>query len=447
MKKISIQDFLNEEYSQSALYNCYRMIASYVDGLKPSARKVVYTVKKRNISNEMKVSRISSAVAEETQYLHGETNLQGVIVNMTQNFVGSNNLPLLSPNGNFGSRHLPTASASRYIYVNKSENLDFLFSKLDDKILVPQEFEGSDIEPKFFVPLLPLILVNGSEGLGTGFAQKVLPRSEKEIIEALQQVIESQATSKLLKPSYKGFRGKINSGSSVGSWEITGDLEIIDSTTVKITELPIGYSLASYLKVLNRLIENKEIKSFEDLSEDDKFLFVIKVPKIITNLPEKEILDKFKLIKRVTENYTCINENNEVQVFSSPQEILESFVKVKIEFYKKRRLYLIDEIEKEILSLSSLELFVNKVISGEIKIYNVPRKEIVEKLKELDGIEEKNGSFDYLLNLPIHNFTKEKIVELQKKLRGKKKELDFYKKTSPEGLWKNDLNEYVNNKR
>jgi len=132
MEKLKIEDFLNNDFAQFALYSSFRSIGSYIDGLKPSSRKVVYTIKKKNIISDVKVSRFASSVAEETEYLHGETSLIGVICNLAQNYIGSNNENLLYPSGSFGTRFVPIPSAARYIFTKKSENFDKYFSNLDD---------------------------------------------------------------------------------------------------------------------------------------------------------------------------------------------------------------------------------------------------------------------------------------------------------------------------
>jgi DNA topoisomerase II len=442
MKITTIQDFLENEYSNSALYDCYRSIASYIDGLKPSSRKIVYTVKKQNINHDSKVSRLASAVAMETEYLHGEVSLQGVITNMTKNFVGSNNLPLLSPNGNFGTRFIPNASAARYIFSKKSKEFDELFKKEDDAILLSQTFEGSTIEPKFFLPVIPLILINGSEGMGTGFAQKVLSRNIKDIKRNLQYLLNGKTKLKKMIPYFEGFKGKVLQGDSENSWIIQGVFKKTNTSTVEIEELPIGYSLSSYLKVLASLEDKGEIKGFEDLSEDDTFKFVIKFKRsVLEQLSDSDIFSLLKLEKRVSENYTCIDENNSVVVFDSPESILISYYTIKLDYYEKRRLYFIERIEEELSFLYSLTTFISEIVYGNLKVNNTPKKDIIESLETRykDSILKKENSYDYLLKIPIYSFTKEKIEELAEKKKKKEEELEYYKKVTPKEIWKKEL--------
>jgi len=451
MNEILIQNFLEEEYSNSALYNCYRSIGSYIDGLKPSARKVVFTIRDKNIILEDKVSRLASLVSQHTEYLHGETSLQGVIVNMTQDFVGTNNISLLQPNGNFGSRHIPTPSAARYIFSKKSKSFDLLFMKEDDAILIPQEFEGKRIEPKFIMPILPLILINGSEGMGTGFAQKMFPRNPKEISEAIKEIDKKGFTNKELKPFYNGFKGETVQGENPNSWEFHGLLNLDNTSSITITELPITYTLTSYTKILNKLQEEGVIKSYEDLSENDEFLFKLKVSRSFTSQDISKIKEKLKLVKRASENYTCIDENNTIREFESAQDVLKAYIKIRLDFYEKRRLHLIDLLTFEIESLLSIQLFITKIIENKIKINNKKKSEIISQINlhnnfSVKKILMKENSFDYLLKMPLYTLTEEKVIDLSKKIKGKEKEKHYLIKETSKSLWKLDVAQYFGTK-
>jgi len=437
MSEIAIEDFLNNEYSQTALYASFRSIASYVDGMKPSSRKIVYTLKKKNITTEVKVSRLASTVSELTEYLHGEGSLQGVISGMAQTFVGANNEALLYPAGSFGTRFVPTPSAPRYIFTKKSSAFDSYFSKDDDDVLIKQEFEGEIIEPKFFVPIFPLLLINGSEGIGTGFAQKILPRNKQDLIKYIENSLSGKTNSKPLTPYYEGFRGKIiaGEGEGVGSWSIIGSFKIKDTTTIIVDEVPVGYTLSSYSKVLDSLEERKIIRDYTDKSENDNFLFEIKVSREFTKQSEEEILNSLKLIKRVSENYTCIDENNSIREFESAEEILEAYIKIRLEYYKKRKQYLLKNYSEQLSEICSKALFISEVIDDKIHVNNVPKHQIITSLTEYEDIIQINGSYDYLLNMPIYSLTKEKYEELLKKAEDKKQQIKTLKSKSETDLW------------
>ena len=438
---MKISKFYNEELVDYASYSTLRMIGSVIDGMKNSHRKVIATVGQRNISKEMKVSQLASQVAQDQEYLHGDISLQGVIVNLAADYLGTNNMNLLAPNGNFGTRFTPEASAPRYIYTNKSKHFDFLFNKDDNEILIKQTFEGHKIEPKFYLPSLPLLLVNGSEGMATGFAQKILPRDPKNVENYLRSILKGKkAKSTLLTPSYSGFKGEIKSTGEEGSWEIIGTFERISKTKIRITEVPVGYSLKSYIKVLDKLEDDNVIVRYNDMSEDDNFLFEISMKReVLDSMTDEKILDKFKLIKRVTENYTTIDENNRVKVFNNVIEIFDYYYNVKIKYLQKRIDYLIEKISADIRKHVSTYLFIKAIVDDELIINKRKKSQIEADLDTFDKILKEDGSYDYLLRMPIHSLTKEKMDEMMQKIKNKKEELDYYKNTTPEAEWLRDL--------
>ena len=209
--KIKVEEFFNTDYVDSASYDNLRKIGSITDGLKNSSRKIIHTMIDKNIKEKTKVARLTSTVAEHTEYLHGEIGLSGVMVNLAQNFVGANNIPFIKRDGNFGTRHKPAAAAPRYIKTRKEDYLDKLYMKDDYPILISQQFEGINIEPRYFMPIIPMLLINGSEGISSGFAQKILPRDPKTIISELTKILKGTKkleNVKLGSPYWKGFKVK-----------------------------------------------------------------------------------------------------------------------------------------------------------------------------------------------------------------------------------------------
>ena len=197
---MNITEYFNVDVCNSASYDNYRKIGSVIDGLKPSSRKCLYTIVKNNISTPKKVSQLKSDAASQTQYLHGDQSLEGVIVSMAQNFAGSNNIPLLKREGAFGTRLIHAAAAGRYIFTCKEDYLDKIFKKEDEAVLIEQVFEGETIEPKYYVPILPMLLVNGSIGLTTGFTQKILQHNPKDLIAYIEAKLSGKTPKKTIKP-------------------------------------------------------------------------------------------------------------------------------------------------------------------------------------------------------------------------------------------------------
>lgn len=438
INKKNLGDFLDTDYSQSALYLTFRNTANYVDGLKPGGRKIIHTVKSEKITTDLKVNRLSAKVAETTAWIHGETSLEGAIVNMAQDYIGANNIPLLKAAGTFGTRFIPSAAASRYIHTCSMPYFKNIFITDDDPILIDQNFEGQQIEPRYFIPVLPMILINGSEGIGSGYAQKILPRDYKELMTTIKKIINGEKFT-CPKPSYNGFAGKIVKGVEPNSWEIHGEAKKDLRNTVIITEIPVGISLGQYLVKLDKLVEDKKIKKYKDKSEDDKFYFEITTDNELYAKNIEEIKSILGLIKKVTENFTCIDENNKIIVFKNPEDLLKAYVEIRKSSYLLRKKCLIEKWTIDSQIALSKSIFIEKIVDGTLKINNVPQQEIEKKLSTIKDIVKNNDSYDYLFVMPVRSFTKERIHELKENAKEAKNKVIEIKKKKEEDLWIEDL--------
>ena len=436
---MQLSNFFNSDFVDYASYDNLRKIGSCIDGLKNASRKVIFTVLEKNIKEPIKVSQLANKVAEYAEYLHG--SLDGVVVNLGQDFAGTNNVPLLQKKGNFGTRFAQEASAPRYIFTYGSKNLFTLFKKEDLKILKEQMFEGERIEPVFYVPTLPLILVNGSEGVSSGFAQKILPRNPKNIIKYLTNKIQGKRNNKdLLKPFFKDFKGTVEQGETSFQWLIKGKIERTNKNQITISEIPVGYDLKTYIKVLKTLEDSKVILDWDDLS-DKEFKFIVKMnSKDLDKLSEDEILDKLKLVKKVTENLTCLNANNQIQEFQSAEEILDYYFKVKMEYLGKRKDYLVQELKTDLDILNAKITFIKAILDKSLVIEKQPKDKIVKNLEKIITVKVQD-SYDYLLNMPLYSLTLEKIKALTETLKNSKLKLKETQEKTLENFWLEDLEE------
>ena len=242
MKELTIDHFFDTQYKCYANYDNERSIVNLIDGLKTTQRKVIYTCLIKNVTEEMKVAQLASMVAHTTHYHHGEQGIAGVICNLAQDFTGSNNLNLLSPIGQFGSRLSPVPAAARYIFTKLSKNFRLYFRKEDDIILEHLFEDDFKIEPNFFVPILPGVLLNNSLGIGTGFASTILSRDPKELTKYIKIKLSGGSKKFQLLPYFRGFRGSV-SRLDDNKYQIKGSISRINATQVKITELPVGMYL------------------------------------------------------------------------------------------------------------------------------------------------------------------------------------------------------------
>lgn len=434
----TVTSFTEKEYKQSAQNANFQKLAS-IFGFKPTANKVLYTVYKDNITSWEKVEDIASTTSTKTKYLGGSSNIEKVIVNTAKTYMGSNNISVLSSRGDFGARLNSAAAAGRYIQTKKNDLFDKLFNK-DDANVVPQySFEGHNIEYRFFTWHLPFLLINGSDGMGSGHAQYILGRNPEELRLNLLKHLKTNSKIECPKPWYKGFKGKIEK--SDNRWLITGCFERKNNNTTYITEIPIIMSVKEYRKKLDTMLDKKIINNYEDLCDPKKdlILFEIKHSKEVGLKSDEELFDLFKLTNYATENYTCIDENNKVFPANTAEEILERYISVKLHYTEQRKLYLLQKMRDDLSVLLSKAFFIMSVIKGDILINNKKKNEIEEQIKQFDKIITVDDSYDYLLRMPLYSLTKEKVEEIKELVKKTKENISLTESITSKDLWIQDL--------
>ena len=443
---VKVKDFFNEDYITFAGYDNSRKINSAIDGLKTSMRKVFYTVLKNNIDSEqkeIKVEQLAAKTSEQTSYLHGATGLGGVAVGLAVNYVGSNNINLLEPDGNFGTRFVRDPSASRYIYTYLSDIAKYIFRKEDEPILQEQTFEGQVIEPKYYYPIIPMVLVNGSEGLSVGFSSNINPRDPKQLIDWLEHKLKGKKYNKEFMPYFKGYTGDIERDlSSEDSVKyISKGKYIQDSLTqITITEIPIKYNLKSYLKVLDSLCDKGIIKSYKDLSDNDNFKFEVRVKReFFDNKDENNVLSTLKLTESLSDNLVLLNDKGTIQEFNSIEEILDLYYNTRLDAYQKRKDYNLKKISRDLLFNQQRAKFIEYVISKKIKI-DESIDQVIKKLEEFHFIKFED-SFNYLLDMKISSLTKDKVEQLKSIIKKLEIEQETLKNTTIEEIWLSELKE------
>lgn len=440
-----VSKFFKDDVPAFGSYDNCRKIANYIDGLKISMRKILYTLKKKYPGKEkQKTESVANLTAAETQYLHGAANLCGVCDTMAQNFVGANNYPLIDGNsGGFGTRINPTCAAPRYTRIAISDITSLLFNKDDEDIIGRQFFEGDYIEPQFFVPIFPILFLNGSHGLSTGFSQDIYPRNPKEIIKYILASLNKKTAKANLLPWFKGHTGKVEFNIELNRLESFGVVEKNSSTAYTITELPIEVDYNKYIDYLERLCDSGVILNYIDKCDPktDKILFIIKTTRDFTkkNNNERDLYKSLGLIKGLSEQYNCIDENNRVKEFKSIEEILDAFINIRLSYYQKRKDNILNKLDESLKILISKALFVSLVIKNEINVNNVKRDDIVKKLETIEKITKVNDSYDYLLNMPIYTLTREKIAELKAQILKLKEEYNSIKNQTIQEIWTQDL--------
>ncbi|RHY27734.1 hypothetical protein DYB32_006565 [Aphanomyces invadans] len=378
--------FVNKELILFSMADNIRSIPSMVDGFKPSQRKVLFSCFKRNLKKEIKVAQLAGYISEHSAYHHGEVNLHGTIIGMAQNFVGSNNINLLSPNGQFGTRLMggKDAASARYVFTNVESVTRLVFHPLDDPILNYLEDEGQSIEPQWYMPTIPMSLVNGSDGIGTGWSCGIPNYNPLDIIENLRRRIQAEPMKSMV-PFYRGFKGEIVQKGGSDNFLVQGRYEIVDESTIVISELPVKTWTQSYKQFLETLLDANTIKDFKENHTDTTVLFtVVLSPESLAAIQQAPggIMKKFKLESSLAiSNMHLFDSNGQIKHYSSPLDIIEDFYGLRLEYYGYRKAAILKRLEHDIMILSNKMRFILAVIEGELVVNNRKKQDLLEELR------------------------------------------------------------------
>jgi DNA topoisomerase-2 len=432
ISRLQVSDFVHKDLINFSLADLRRSVANMCDGLKPSQRKVLYACFERGLREEMKVAQLAAYVSEKTSYHHGEVSLAETIVKLAHDFVGSNNVNLLEPCGQFGTRLMggKDASQTRYIFTKLTPDARRFFDPKDDPVLEYLTDDGKQIEPEFFVPVLPTVLVNGTEGIGTGFSCFVPPYSPGEIIDNVSRCIEGKDPVKMT-PWFKGFKGTIaQDPGDEHAWIMRG-VYTVNGSTVTVTELPPGRWTQDYKEHLDDLCEKKVITGYKNNSTTNDVHFEIEYEG--TNL-EKDL----KIVKTLrTSNMHLFHPDTGIKKYSSAEEILVDFVELRIRYYNLRKKHMIKSLTEKALVLSNKAKFVRQVVDGDLVIFKRKKSSLEDELVR------KFGASDYLLDIKTYQYTEEAIVKLNKESLAATEELEKLKQTKILDLWKTDIKNMI----
>jgi DNA topoisomerase-2 len=464
-KLCSYTDFINKELIHFSKYDCERSIPNVMDGLKISLRKILFASFKKNLVNEIKVAQFSGYVSEHSCYHHGEASLNGAIVGMAQNYVGSNNINLLVPNGQFGTRIQggKDSASERYIFTKLNKITRLLFPSTDDAILNYLNDDGTSIEPEYFAPIIPLILVNGTKGIGTGFSTDILCYNPIDIISYINYKLNNDDLDNedeisfeynKIEPYYEGFKGTINKIDD-NKYIIKGIYKIISPNKICITELPIGTWTDDYKKTLEDLLsdtsKNKNIlKDYDDMSKDtDVNIILTLYPGVFdklhnNNKDSKDYNDFEKIFKlfctQTTTNMHAFNSKNKLIKYMDVYDLINDYYITRLDMYNTRKEFLVTQLNKELKIMSNKYKYITDIINDVIMFKGHTKKEMIDILSSnnYDIINDDN-EYSYLLKMPMDVLTTENINKLRNDCDKKQIDLDIVINTSIYNMWKTDI--------
>ncbi|OMH85453.1 DNA topoisomerase 2 [Zancudomyces culisetae] len=496
MKQVPVTEFINKELVLYSIADTARSIPSVVDGLKPGQRKIIYGCFKRNLKSEIKVAALAGYVSEQTAYHHGEQSLTQSIVVLAQDFVGSNNLNLLEPRGQFGTRLQggKDSASARYIFTTLSQITRTLFNSSDNVLLDHVEDDGKLVEPVWYIPVVPVILINGAEGIGTGWSTNIPNFNPVDIVNNLRLLMDGKDPVPMT-PWYRGFNGVIENVSP-NKYKCTGIVEQIDDNTLHITELPVRVWTQSYKEQLESWRTGTDkteaiIKDYKEYHTDTKVDFVLTLTDAQMQAALKEGLEsRFKLSASIsTSNMVCFDREGRIKKYPSPEAILTEFYPLRLRYYQLRKDALVQQMQEEYERLDNKARFVLEIIQKKLVVQNKKKDVIVQELfdkgfkqfppkgkspssksssaQNADSKSDSNGSdgtnsdtdqdnngssnpgapkakdYDYLLSMPIWNLTAEKVEKLIKERDDCLMKLDTLLAKTPKDLWNSDLDDFL----
>lgn len=505
---IPISEFINKELILFSMADNVRSIPSVLDGFKPGQRKVLFGLFKKNLKTDIKVMNLAGYISDNTGYHHGEASLMLTIIGLAQNFIGSNNINLLKPNGSFGTRAQggKDHAAPRYIFTDIMDITRKIFNPLDNALYKYVQDDEKTVEPEWYLPILPMILVNGGEGIGTGWSTNIPSYNPKDIVENLQNLMEGKEMNEM-KPWYRGWEGEIESNGP-DKFKVSGRIEQIDETLLEITELPIKMwtnTMKEFL--LSALGTDKIAPWIKDMEEQHgtNIRFVIKLSSDeMAKSLKMGLMERFKLVSSINlTNMVAFDSLGRIKRYESPLEMLKEYYYVRLEYYQRRKDHISEELTNQLTKLSEQARFIKLIIEKELSVSNKKRALLVEILQKFKFIPfDKNGNpikdikkenvvvdknkaeemleeeeenyegdlsqinisqaggtgddgeqdhkpttifstYDYLLGMPIWSLTKERYEKIMQLRDKKQEELTNLLRLSAKDLWNNDLDDFL----
>jgi DNA topoisomerase-2 len=469
--KIPYTKFINDELIHFSSADNIRSLPSILDGLKPGQRKILWACFKRNLTQEIRVAQLAGYVSETAAYHHGEASLTSTIIGMAQIFVGSNNINLLAPNGQFGTRLMggKDAASPRYIHTHLEPVLKTIFRKEDEPILTHVDDDGVAVEPETYFTTIPMLLVNGSIGIGTGFSTDILPYNPVDLVSAIKDRISgavNDLTKRSFQPWWLGFRGPVKAMDGGKGWSTSGIIKWDDEKhQIRIKELPVGMWTRDYKEFLEGMLAGEcagmdeqggklTLKGFEEAYNDVDVDFILTLSENSyyhfrqTPAYETEFMSKFKLVStfRLT-NMVAFDSAGKIRRYTTVGEIIEEFISTRLGAYVKRKIHKLASLKSHLLEMQAKRKFIMAVIDGTLIIGKTEDLDLLADLQQLElpALSKGDGldGYEYLLRMRIDRLKASAVITLEGEIAGVEEEIRVLEATSAEKLWLNDLDEFM----
>ena len=460
---VKYEDFMNREMIHFSTYDCARSIPNMMDGLKISLRKILYAAFKRKLTSEIKVAQFSGYVSEHSAYHHGEASLNGAIVNMAQTFVGSNNINLLEPNGQFGTRLQggDDSASERYIFTQLNPLTRKIFPETDDAVLKYINDDGTIVEPEFYAPIIPFALINGISGIGTGFSCSIPAYNPMDLV----RYLKSKLTASVYGggefiPYYEGFKGTIRKIADQ-KYLIKGVYEKIGEDKIRITELPVGTWTMPYITLLEGFMDGgvdkagkkipPTIKDFTSICTELAVDITVVFPKgklaelesvvdSVTGVNDLEKMMKLTTSQSIT-NMHMFTHEFKLKKYAKIEDIIDDFYGVRLTIYGKRKEALMKDMQKKLVKLSNRARYILETLDGQVDLRRKSSQQVTELMvaRKFDVLD---GDYKYLIKMPMDSVTQENVASIMKEKEETEKLLADLAATTLETMWSRELDEF-----
>lgn len=458
------KDFCELELSTFWDVALTRSLPAVADGFKESQRKILCAAFGyfKTHKQPVKVCQLAAYTSEKTHYHHGEVSLSSAIVKMAQTYAGSNNINLLYPSGQFGTRleNGKDAAATRYIFTKVMPIARALFPLEDDNVLNYREVEGHVVEPESYAPILPMLLINGANGIAVGWSTKipmhnpaVLSNLYKDMVNACDPPMRTASSIKKtlstfkarvlkeVQPWFRGFNGSIEKNEDSTVYTMSGVYETVKQTAaytqIHITELPIGTAVKPFV---DKLREAAYTTRVSDGSDDVNIDITVQFKK---DTDIQKIMDKCMHTNiNMTNMHSCVKDSVPLN-FESVYDIIVAHFLYRAEIYKLRKAHNIRTLNEKIRLFTNKWLFINAVVTKKLELRGTPKATICKSLDKL-GLDKLGDvkSYDYLLNMPMSSMTKENVQKMKKHVDKLGDELAQLENTHVSTLWLDDLQKF-----
>jgi DNA topoisomerase-2 len=449
MSNLKMKEFLDDAVATYAVYKVVQQIPGFIDTVSQTQRKILYVMSELP-NKKVKTAETFTMIYNKTKYRHGDTSVYTTAENLAAAY--NNGISLLKPEGTFGSRTVKKASSPRYtslVFGKASQNI---FNSRDFPLMEKQYTEGKLIEPYNMLPIIPLGLINGADGIGLGFSCKIFQRNPNHIINLIIDILSGKRKEipPVIKPDFPFFNGSIEKGEGNSQFIITGNFKKLPRNTIEITELPISLDREKYIKFLETLKDSKKIKSFTDECKKNTFYFKIKVDPEIYNLSESKIIDLFKLKETVSDSITLLHRENgkyKILTYNSVSEFLKAWIIERFGYYNLRKEYELKHYENRLIMANEKIRFIYCILDEKIIVNRKSKVDIEKQIIDNDfkpmsndsQSSEEDKNFKYLLNMPIYNLSLEQIEILKKQKDDIEKEIGEFSSLSPANIWIDEL--------